>query len=103
MKFRSSVFKSKGGQDGQALVEMIFAIGLLLAFAVGASALFKAKWNRTQCAYQTFEKTRAALNRDALISAPWDPSIRLSDLGGSIRGEGKCGEAIETVLLEKLE
>ncbi|MBC7691582.1 MAG: hypothetical protein H7222_07415 [Methylotenera sp.] len=93
----------RGDQRGQALVEMLFALGLLLSFSVGASSVFKAKWNRTQCAYQTFEKTRAALNQDVLSSAPWAQNIRLEDQGGSIRGEGHCGDLVETVVLEKLE
>ena len=88
---------------GQALVEMIFALGLLIVLSVGASSLFRAQWNRIQCAFHTFEMTRAALNQDALASAPWGQSIRLEDQDESIRGEGHCGDAVETVVLEKLE
>ena len=89
---------------GQTLVE--FAVSLSLAAAVlgSASWLLRGEWERGKCAYLVFERTHARL---VGLAKPWmterSAQIVIIEEPTRIRGEGRCGSALEKVNLTRLE
>lgn len=79
-----------------------FLLGLLFSCAAVAAAcgLLRAEWDRTRCAYVTFEATHARLTGSR---ARQDLRVRLSEDAEEVRGEGSCGSARESVRLPRLE
>ena len=69
--------------------------------AVTATAgLLRAEWDRTRCAYLTFEAAHARLT-----GAPSEPRPQIQVQAGPERvlGQGRCGQARERVELPWLE
>lgn len=79
-----------------------FLIGLLLTLATltGAAGLFQAEWERTRCAYLTFEAAHTRL------TGGWrkpDLRIQVEVNAEGVRAIGRCGKAREEVDLPWLD
>ena len=88
--------------SGQTLIELLISSALITLTVTGAGWVLHAEWNRAKCEYLVFQKTRQGLNRLSGVSSN-NPSVLLTDNGSEITGEGQCGDAVETVRLNRLE
>lgn len=101
---------------GQALLEFLLELPLLLAIFAGASALFRAGFQRTQCAYLTFEAAHRELTFEAASPAAFGRTtwitgilarppkeVHLIPTADGVEAIGRCGKAVERVRLPYLE
>src|SRR5688500_17649473 len=87
---------------GQALLELTLGAALLALTLTGAAWVLRIEWRRTQCAHVVFEATRAAV-RGQSVRAPTGMRLEIRASEDSVTGEGRCGDARETVSLRRLE
>jgi len=82
------------------VTEFLVGITLSILSVTATFALLNAEWNRTQCAYLTFEAAHARM-----IGLPRRPSLRIQveENSAGVRGQGSCGDAREQVELPWLE
>jgi hypothetical protein len=92
--------------SGQALVEFAFFSIFSAGFIGIAGSILKEEWDRSKCAYLTFEGTHHYLV-SGLINLPVNLGhgflFQVEDLGDQILGIGQCGNHIEKVRLPRLE
>ena len=74
-----------------------------VALISGAGALAGAQWRRTQCAYLVFEQTHAARLGRRAPSIGMPSGFRIIRGPDGIRGQARCGDALEEVFLPWLE
>jgi hypothetical protein len=82
------------------MTEFVLSLMLAIIASAGAAGLLREEWERTRCAYLTFEATHARLVGS---SAMQDARVRIEDGVRSVRGTGYCGNARERVELPRLE
>lgn len=84
---------------GQALVELVAsATGVVLALS-GASWVLRTEWDRARCAYLVFERAH-----ERLVGLPGGMGkVNVFEDDDAVRGEAKCGSAVERVELRRLE
>jgi hypothetical protein len=107
---------------GQALLEAVISITLIILISVFAMRFYLTSFRRFQCAYQTFEKTHnEAVSRDnAFFSRSlngikassknlprfnfFKPSIqtRFHEKGGDLWGETSCKNISERLFVRRL-
>ena len=79
-----------------------FLLSLLLSIiaVTATSGLLRTQWERTRCAYLTFEAVHARL-----VGAAVKPDLRiqLEESPAQVSGVGRCGQAREQVALPRLE
>src|SRR4051812_35679523 len=91
---------------GQALLEGLLSLSLLVLVVAGAGSLFHSAFQRTRCAYLTFEAAHHRLVSLSEESAPpyAGPSpVRIVPTAAGVEAEGRCGRARERVRLPFLE
>jgi len=91
------------GSDGQTILEFTISTSLVAALLLGCAGLFREQWVRVRCAHEVFEATHEARRRSAGSRSRLPYGITITDTGGSIRGETRCGKSREIVDLPKLE
>lgn len=79
-----------------------FLLSLLLSIiaVTTTSGLLRAEWDRTRCAYLTFEAVHAKLVGSYLRP---NPQVRVDAGNERVRGQGICGQAHEQMELPWLE
>jgi hypothetical protein len=103
------------GEKGQTTVELLTSASLLMITISGVGWLFKAEWQRGECAYFVFEKTHAALISSSsdssgslnspleLLSSSSAVPVQIEDGPEQTRGFSFCRGTLESVTLPKLE
>jgi hypothetical protein len=73
-----------------------FLVGLLLSIVTltGAAGLLRGEWERTRCAYLTFEAAHARLTGKP---ARWESQIQVTTSSSGVSAKGRCGKAREEV------
>jgi hypothetical protein len=98
-------------RGGQALIELLGSLSLLVLAVTGGGTLLKTEWNRLKCAYLVFEIGHQKLTQEA-NDADSGRSVRIDYENGlvnvQVQGEGilasaQCGQSHESVKLPNLE
>lgn len=93
-----------GPTTGQALTEVAVGLAVASAVTLAGASLLTDLWNRTRCAHRVFEATHARLVGhpvgEALAGAI---GARIQEDRDFVRGEARCGRAVERVELRRLE
>jgi hypothetical protein len=76
------------------MTEFVLSLLLCISVLAGAAGLLRSEWERTRCAYLTFEAAHARLTG---TPARIDGRIRVSASADSVRAVGRCGAAREEV------
>ena len=91
------------GRSGQALVEFAYFAVFSTSFVGIAGLILKEEWNRSKCAYLTFEATHRDLVSPWIAPATRGFSFQVEKRGHQITGTGQCGKHTEKVSLPFLE
>lgn len=79
-----------------------FLVGLLLSITalVGAAGLLRSEWERTRCAYLTFEAAHMRLTGGWYKS---DARVSVDSTSSGVRATGRCGTSREEVAFPWLD
>ena len=86
---------------GQALVEFVLSLALVIIALVGVVGVLRLEWQRARCAYWVFEKVHA--ERIGALPPRSRLFVRIESTDHGISGEGRCGSVRERIELPFLE
>jgi hypothetical protein len=82
------------------VAEFLLSLLFSLVAVTATAGLLRTEWDRTRCAYLTFEAAHARLTG---APARLSPQIQVQAGPERVRGQGRCGQAREQVELPWLE
>ncbi|MBI2711571.1 MAG: hypothetical protein HYX41_01735 [Bdellovibrio sp.] len=93
--------QERADEDGQSLLELLFAIGVAFSlFSIGGALLWRS-WKVAGCLYHAFESTHHSLTGGPRHASPFPVSYERRS--GVLTGTLQCGTTEEKVSLPELE
>jgi hypothetical protein len=87
-------------RTGQATLELVLSSGLVAVTVVAAGWTLYAGWERSRCAYLTFESAHLRLTGQIRLPGR---RVEVEEDEDGVSAQGRCRAAVETVRLQRLE